>query len=55
MKHLDPYYMNQPFDRKMNIRCHTFFGTVGILYDKEKYEDIDFNSWNALKDPRLKK
>ncbi|HAR6066134.1 spermidine/putrescine ABC transporter substrate-binding protein [Staphylococcus pseudintermedius] len=54
MKHLDPYYMNQPFDRKNEYSMPYFFGTVGILYDKEKYEDIDFNSWNALKDSRLK-
>ncbi|ARJ51541.1 ABC transporter substrate-binding protein [Staphylococcus lutrae] len=54
MKHLDPYYMNQPFDRHNVYSMPYFFGTVGILYDKEKYPDIDFTSWNVLKNPRLK-
>ncbi|MDR5602516.1 spermidine/putrescine ABC transporter substrate-binding protein [Staphylococcus coagulans] len=54
MKHLDPHYMNQPFDPKNTYSIPYFFGTVGILYNKEKYPDIDFNSWNDLKNPRLK-
>ncbi|MCE5154624.1 extracellular solute-binding protein [Staphylococcus hyicus] len=54
MKHLDSYYLNQPFDPHNQYSIPYFFGTVGIIYDKTKYPDIKFNSWKDLKNPRLK-
>ncbi|AVQ32730.1 spermidine/putrescine ABC transporter substrate-binding protein [Staphylococcus muscae] len=53
MKHLDAHYMDQPFDRKNVYSIPYFFGTVGILYDQEKYPDMKFEHWSDLKDPRL--
>ena len=54
MKHLDSNYMNQPFDPNNTYSLPYFFGTVGILYDQEKYPDMTFEHWSDLKDPRLK-
>ncbi|UXR72268.1 MULTISPECIES: spermidine/putrescine ABC transporter substrate-binding protein [unclassified Staphylococcus] len=53
MKHLDSYYMDQPFDKNNVYSLPYFFGTVGILYDREKYPDMTFEHWTDLKDPRL--
>ncbi|WP_349421185.1 spermidine/putrescine ABC transporter substrate-binding protein [Staphylococcus felis] len=54
MKHLDPSYLNQPFDPNNQYSIPYFFGTVGILYDQEVYPNIRFDSWNDLKKPELK-
>ncbi|MCD8905799.1 spermidine/putrescine ABC transporter substrate-binding protein [Staphylococcus chromogenes] len=54
MKHLDSHFMNQPFDPHNTYSMPYFFGTVGIIYDKTKYPDIKFDSWQDLKNPRLK-
>ncbi|QLK85736.1 PotD/PotF family extracellular solute-binding protein [Staphylococcus sp. 17KM0847] len=53
IEHLDKRYMNQAFDPKNKYSMPYFFGTVGILYDKDKYPDMTFEHWSDLKDPRL--
>ena len=32
----------------IDIQFHISFGTVGILYDKEKYPNETFDSWDDL-------
>lgn len=53
-KHLDKHFMNQSFDPNNTYSMPYFFGTVGIIYDKTKYPDIKFDSWQDLKNPRVK-
>ncbi|MCG3413287.1 ABC transporter substrate-binding protein [Staphylococcus massiliensis] len=54
LKNIDPNYMNMSFDKGNRYAVPYFFGTVGILYDKDKYSDMTFNSWNDLLKPQLK-
>ena len=38
----------------INILYHISFGTVGILYNKEKYPHANFNSWSDLYQSKYK-
>ena len=38
IKNLDPNYMNMPYDRNNKYSLPYFFGTVGILYNKQAYQ-----------------
>ena len=40
--------MNLSYDQTIDIQFHISFGTVGILYDKEKYPNETFDSWDDL-------
>ncbi|MCU5745652.1 ABC transporter substrate-binding protein [Staphylococcus sp. SQ8-PEA] len=51
---LDRAYLNQDFDKGNRYSIPYFFGTVGILYNKEQYADINFNSWASLNQPQLR-
>lgn len=48
IKNLDKDYMNMPFDKGNRYSIPYFFGTVGILYNKDVYPDDDFSSWKSL-------
>ncbi|MFW0760198.1 ABC transporter substrate-binding protein [Staphylococcus cohnii] len=48
MKNLDKDYMNMSFDRKNHYSVPYFFGTVGILYNKNVYSQDNFDSWESL-------
>lgn len=48
IKNLDSDYMNMTYDRHNQYSLPYFFGTVGILYNKDKYPNESFNSWQDL-------
>ncbi|MGY3481246.1 MULTISPECIES: ABC transporter substrate-binding protein [Staphylococcus] len=52
MKNLDKDYMNMSFDRGNHYSVPYFFGTVGILYNKNVYPQDNFNSWESLYNPK---
>ncbi|MBI5975816.1 ABC transporter substrate-binding protein [Staphylococcus canis] len=54
LKYIDQNYLNQPFDPHNKYSIPYFFGTVGIIYDQTVYPNINFESWNDLKNPQLK-
>ncbi|WP_180554219.1 polyamine ABC transporter substrate-binding protein, partial [Staphylococcus haemolyticus] len=54
IKNLDPNYMNMPYDRNNKYSLPYFFGTVGILYNKQAYPTEDFSSWRTLYQPKYK-
>ena len=53
IKNLDPNYMNMPYDRNNKYSLPYFFGTVGILYNKQAYPNEDFSS-TTLYQPKYK-
>lgn len=54
IKNLDSDYMNMSFDKGNKYSLPYFFGTVGILYNKEKYPNESFDSWKSLYNPKFK-
>ncbi|MDU2016510.1 MAG: spermidine/putrescine ABC transporter substrate-binding protein, partial [Staphylococcus epidermidis] len=48
IRNLDNDYMNLSYDPNNRYSIPYFFGTVGILYDKEKYPNETFDSWEDL-------
>ena len=54
IKNLDPNYMNMPYDRNNKYSLPYFFGTVGILYNKQAYQMKTFSSWRTLYQPKYK-
>ena len=48
IRNLDNDYMNLSYDPNNRYSIPYFFGTVGILYDKEKYPNETFDSWDDL-------
>lgn len=53
-KNLDAAYLNQDFDPHNRYSVPYFFGTVGILYNKDRYPNIKFDSWKDLTQSELK-
>lgn len=54
IKNLDSDYMNMSYDPHNKYSLPYFFGTVGILYNKEKYPHEKFNSWSDLYQSKYK-
>lgn len=54
IRNLDNDYMNLSYDPNNRYSIPYFFGTVGILYDKEKYPNETFDSWGDLYHSQLK-
>ncbi|MBL7572942.1 ABC transporter substrate-binding protein [Staphylococcus saccharolyticus] len=54
MKNLDSYYTDMPYDPHNQYSVPYFFGTVGILYNKNKYPKESFNSWSDLYQTKFK-
>lgn len=48
MKNLDSDYLDMPFDEDNTYSIPYFFGTVGILYNKNVYPNDNFESWDQL-------
>ncbi|MDG0843452.1 ABC transporter substrate-binding protein [Staphylococcus equorum] len=48
MKNLDSDYLDMPFDKENTYSIPYFFGTVGIVYNKNVYPNDNFDSWNQL-------
>ncbi len=55
LKHIDSRFLNLSFDKDNRYSIPYFWGTVGIVYNPELTpEDLVFDSWDDLWDPRLK-
>ena len=46
--------MNMPYDRNNKYSLPYFFGTVGILYNKQAYPNEDFSSGVLYTNPNIK-
>lgn len=55
LKHIDPYFLDLPFDPGNQYSIPYFWGTVGIAYNPTLLEEGQtFESWEDLWDPSLK-
>ncbi|MEK3788381.1 ABC transporter substrate-binding protein [Paenibacillus sp. FSL K6-1230] len=54
LKHIDPRFLDLSFDLGNQHSIPYFWGTVGIVFNPELTEGIEFNSWDDLWDPRLR-
>lgn len=54
IQYIDERFMDLPFDEGNQYSVPYFWGTVGILYNKEILQGKDFSSWDDLWDPDLK-
>ncbi|PPA70663.1 ABC transporter substrate-binding protein [Jeotgalibacillus proteolyticus] len=54
MTHLNPDFMDLSFDPGNKYSIPYFWGTVGIVYNTEMIDDIDFTSWDDLWSEELK-
>lgn len=54
LKHIDPRFLDLPFDPGNRYSVPYFWGTVGIVYNPELLPGKKFRSWNDLWDPDLK-
>lgn len=54
LKNIDERFMDLPFDPGNQYSVPYFWGTVGIVYNTEMLEGIEFTSWNDLWDPAFK-
>ncbi|SIT68313.1 ABC transporter substrate-binding protein [Edaphobacillus lindanitolerans] len=55
LKHIDPYFLDLPFDPGNEFSIPYFWGTVGIAFNPELLDgDYDFSSWEDLWDPALR-
>ncbi|MEK4061329.1 MULTISPECIES: ABC transporter substrate-binding protein [Paenibacillus] len=53
LANIDPQFMDLSFDPGNLYSVPYFWGTVGIIYNPEMTEGIDFSSWDSLWDSRL--
>ena len=54
LQHIDPYFLDLPFDRHNTYSLPYFWGTVGVAYNPKLLEGQTFESWDDLWDPSLK-
>ncbi|MCG3087408.1 ABC transporter substrate-binding protein [Sporosarcina cyprini] len=54
IKHIDPYFLDLPFDPGNKFSIPYFWGTVGIAYNPDLLDGQTFESWDNLWDPSLK-
>jgi len=56
LKNMDPVYMKkaEEYDPGNTYSVPHACGTAGIMYDPTRAKGVDFSSWNALWDPKLK-
>lgn len=54
IKHIDPRFMDLPFDPGNKYSVPYFWGTVGIVFNPELLGDKKISGWNDLWDPELK-
>lgn len=53
-KHIDPYFLDLPFDPDNTYSLPYFWGTLGIAFNPTLLEGQTFESWENLWDPSLK-
>lgn len=51
---IDERFMDLPFDPGNKYSVPYFWGTVGIIFNTEMLDGMEFHSWNDLWDPSLK-
>lgn len=54
LKNIDERFMNLSFDPGNKYSVPYFWGTVGIVFNRDFTGDIEFTSWNDLWNPKLK-
>lgn len=54
LKNIDERFMDLPFDPGNRYSVPYFWGTVGIVFNREMLGDIEITSWNDLWNPKLK-
>jgi len=54
LKYIDPRFLDLPFDENNEYSAPYFWGTLGIIYNPEILEGMEFTSWNDLWDERLR-
>ncbi|EIJ78243.1 extracellular solute-binding protein family 1 [Bacillus methanolicus PB1] len=54
LKYIDPRFLDLPFDPGNKYSIPYFWGTVGILYNKDILGDKKITKWNDLWDPDFK-
>ena len=54
IEHVDPYFLDLPFDPGNKYSIPYFWGTVGIAFNPTLLEGQTFESWDDLWDPSLK-
>ncbi|SDZ30571.1 PotD/PotF family extracellular solute-binding protein [Thermoactinomyces sp. DSM 45892] len=54
LKYIEPRFMNLPFDPQNQYSIPYFWGTVGIIYNKEKLGGREIKSWDDLWNPDFK-
>ncbi|MBS9337385.1 ABC transporter substrate-binding protein [Fructobacillus parabroussonetiae] len=54
MDNLNKQFLNQSFDRGNHYSVPYFWGTLGILYNRQKVNGADLKSWSALWSERYK-
>ncbi|ARK25631.1 spermidine/putrescine ABC transporter substrate-binding protein [Sporosarcina sp. P37] len=54
IQHIDPYFMDLPFDPDNQYSIPYFWGTVGIAYNPSLLEGQTFESWDSLWDASLR-
>lgn len=54
LKHINPRFLNLSFDEGNRYSIPYFWGTVGVVYNKEMLNGKEITSWDDLWDPKLK-
>lgn len=54
LAHLDPYFLDLPFDPDNEFSVPFFWGTLGIAFNPTLLDGQSFESWASLWDPSLK-
>lgn len=54
LQHINPRFLDLPFDPDNRYSIPYFWGTVGIIYNPELVGELDFTSWDDLWDDSLR-
>ncbi|MGP6147920.1 ABC transporter substrate-binding protein [Priestia flexa] len=54
LKHINPRFLNLSFDEGNRYSIPYFWGTVGVVYNKEMLNGKEITSWDDLWDPELR-
>ena len=53
LDNIDERFLDQPYDPGNEYSIPYFWGSFGIIYNAEKYNKEDLDSWNKLWDPKF--
>lgn len=54
LKYVNDVFLNKPFDPGNRFSVPMYFGTLGILYNKNKVAQEDLNGWDAIFNEKYK-